>query len=309
MSSGNSSTIEPTDAPNPTIFTNTLASARSKTPEPTVLPTQTPTPRLMTNPTSGITYEWKVDIAIVISIINFFIMLFLRIFDNLRKKKEKKINAYETVYDDACYLMAYPHRRRKKELAQYEYTHENPDIQNAVRKYIESHWMEYTWGIERLVPDSIKTENEQQIFIKKVRQEAREFQDHIFELQIKFNLAELSPVYYLDDDEIVNRMSNILQYVGKNLSLFSQRIRSCWEEAKFKDPAEVKLEYERAIKVCPHYFKHNPRDFNDPFFDIVSSIRIEYRSMTRSKTKKFQRNILSFWRKTLRPIRKFKYKK
>jgi hypothetical protein len=75
-----------------------------------------------------------------------------------------------------------------------------------------------------------------------------------------------------------------MSYVGRHLSLYSYKARQAWEDAKFKDADEVRGEYEKALNACPNYFKHNPRDFPDPFYDLLECIRQEYRELTRTRS-------------------------
>lgn len=243
------------------------------------------------------TYEWKVDFALVLSAISMLSSFAVWIFDKRRTRKIERIRAYEEIYEDACFIFEFPLRKRENIAKQIQYMNDNPDIQNAVRTYLNLHWPDQMWGIKKFVPPSLKSESEKLNFVVKIREEASKFQDMLHSQMFDIALAERSPVFYWDESEIKERMAKIMKHVGQRFSLFSSDIQSCWESAKFKDPLDIKHEYEKAIAVCKNYFDHNRRDFDDPFFDLVEKLKREYLSLIRQRKERilwaFQRY---FWR-------------
>jgi t-SNARE complex subunit (syntaxin) len=85
------------------------------------------------------------------------------------------------------------------------------------------------------------------------------------------------------EPEIGQRLARVIGHVGRNLSQFSSKIQRSWERAKFENPEDIKHKYQQCLRVCPDFFEHNPRDFEDPFHDMLEAIRQEYRRLTRRK--------------------------
>jgi len=249
-----------------------------------------------------IAYEWKVDFALVISVVTALITISLWLHERRSKNREKRIRAYEEIYEDVCFLLQFPYRQRKQETEAIQYTNADPTIQEAVRSYLDFHWMDRMWDVRKLVPTSLSDEEAKQ-FLEIVQEEASEFEDARFRHRVALGIPDRSPVFYVDNPEVSERLSKLLRHVGQNLSLFDYDIRQCWERARFKDPAEVRSEYEKALRVCPHFFEHNPRDFDDPFVDIAERIREEYRNMTLSRSRQMRWTLGSFAWKLARPFR------
>lgn len=251
----------------------------------------------------GISYEFKIDFALIMAVLSVIITISFWVLDKLSKNKKERIRAYEAVYDDACFVLEFPLHRRKKEAEKIEYIHSDPNIQLPVRKYLDSHWMDQTWGTRKFAPENLSTEGERRQFLKTIFDEAQKFQDQQFNYRLDLSVADRSPVFHFDSPELADRVGAIFKFVGKNLSLFSRPVQELWESAKFKDPQEVKREYERSLKVCPHFFQHNPRDFDDPFFDILVLIRQEYRKLISPPMIDFRWKISSKLWKLGRPFR------
>jgi hypothetical protein len=226
-----------------------------------------------------ITYELKVDFALAVSLLSLLYVLI----QNRLKLKEEKIKAYEAIYQDVSYILTFPFRQKRYELEGLQYQNEDLEFQEAVRKHINSHWMDQIWGYSKIIPPRIKEEKDKIEYMANVRDEASKFEYSLISKSVGLNLAERSPIFHLEDEEINKLLKKVIEYVGKNLYKFSRSIRRNWEDAKFKDPETIKREYDKALEICPTFFEHNPRDFDDPFYDLLEGIRQEYRHLTRSK--------------------------
>jgi len=243
-----------------------------------------------------ITYEWKLDFPLIISILSIFISALHWILNRSNIRKKERIRTYEEIYGDTCYILEYPLQRRKNEAKQIQYINENADVQNAVRTYLNSHWRDQAWGSKKFVPSSLIDEDEKRKFVELVRNEAKKFEDKLHSKIFSMTLPERSPVFYLEEPGIKERLNKILNHVGQNLSLFSSDIRKLWKSTRFEDPLEIKSEYEKAISVCAKYFEHNHRGFEDPFFDLLRKLVGEYNTMTHKWT------LREFWWKVKHPI-------
>jgi hypothetical protein len=84
----------------------------------------------------NLTYEWKVDIAILLGLTNIAISAISYIFKSRAKRKEARIRVYEKVYEDACFLAEYPYRQNLNARKSRFYSNDNVELQNAVRVYL-----------------------------------------------------------------------------------------------------------------------------------------------------------------------------
>jgi hypothetical protein len=233
--------------------------------------------------TLQITFQWQINFAVILSLLAVFITLVRWLVESRQKKKKERIQAYEEVFEDACYILMFPYQQRRVETKNREYVNSDPKLEKAVRDYVGSHWMKNTWGGSRInLSDQIDMDAHF-AFIKLVQDEARKYQDSLLAEQYDVDLYEQSPVYHLKNQEVTSRMNRVMSYVGRHLSLFSDDITRAWEDVTFKDPEEIQKEYEKALEVCDQYFRHNPRGFSDPFYDMLKSIRQEYRELARRR--------------------------
>jgi hypothetical protein len=111
---------------------------------------------------------------------------------------------------------------------------------------------------------------------------ASEFDAWRWQRRMPESALELSPVAHYEREEIAARMERILSELGARLSSCSKTVRGHWHDAKSAHPADVRTEYERALRACPNYFEHNKRDFRDPFYDLLVAVRAEHRQLTKT---------------------------
>jgi len=231
---------------------------------------------------AGFTYEWKVDIAILLTLVNFTISAGSSLLRSRAKRKADRIHVYEKIYEDACFLLEYPYHKRNNAAKARLYCNDDLQLQTAVRAYISSHALEKWWTTGNCIPPTM-TGDERWKFVELVQREARKHQDEIFHYSVNLQVPELSPVYHLEDQEVERRLVRIIKHIGENLSSFSPEIRRSWETREFNDPMDVKDLYAQGLRACPHYFEHNLRGFDDPFYDLPEAIRREYRAPTKKR--------------------------
>jgi hypothetical protein len=189
------------------------------------------------------------------------------------------------------------------------YCNDDLELQAAVRAYIDAHWMESMWSNPVFIPPRITDEAERLQFMHLVSEEAQKHQNETFHYSIALCTSELSPVYHLEDKEVEKRLARLIKHVGGNLSYFSDDIRRSWETVKFQEPTEVKALYEQALRVCEHYFEHNPRDFADPFYDLPEEVRREYRVLMQRRTEIIRLKLQKWYARLRHPIRYWRWRK
>jgi len=258
----------------------------------------------------GITYEWKINFAVIVSALSPLVTIILWKLNEHKKLKSDRKRVYEEIYEDVCFILCFPITCRDRKIKEITYSNEDPELERAVRMYIDSHWMDQYWGRAKFIPSHIKDEHQKLEFMRRVQDEANNFSDKLFEKN--FSFSKLSPVFYLDEPKIDKRLKRIIKYIGRSLSLFSEEISQLWESARISNPFDVQREYEKALQFCKNYFDHNPRDFDDPFYDLLKCIRQEYRVMTRTRKQKIGELIWEIKRllwKIRHPIKCYQMKK
>jgi|GEM_PF-2566528 len=233
---------------------------------------------------SEVTYNWKIDFAIILAAISFLFTLVKWFYDNLCKTKKSRIEVYEKVFDNAVYILLYPLNHQKEIAKQKRYENSDEEFQEAVRNYLNSNIYSTTYSkIDSLVPKRITNDSEKMKYLARVQAEAHSFEEQIMDEQFGLDLPKLSPVYYFDNNDIKIRFEDIVQKVGKQLSYFSDDVQRYWHDIITSAPNEIIKQYNDSLAVCPNYFQHNRREFSDPYIDILESIRNDYRKMTRKK--------------------------
>jgi hypothetical protein len=242
----------------------------------------------------NLTYEWKVDIAILLTLFNLAINAITYILRSRAKRKEARTRVYEKVYEDASFLVEYPYRQKLNAKKSRFYSNDNVELQTAVRIYLDAEIMGKSWALVNSTPSNL-TGDERLEFISLVQKEAARYRNEADRVNLDIRGPDLSPAYHLEDKEVSVRLVRIIKHVGGNLSSFSKEIRRSWESIKFMNPSEVRGLYEQSLQFCPNYFKYNPRGFDDPFHDLPEAIRREYRALTLTKTEKIKRKLWRPW--------------
>jgi hypothetical protein len=260
-----------------------------------------------------ITYQWQVNFAVILSLLAILITLIRWFVEYYQKKKKERVQAYEEVYEDSCYILFYPYEKRRLKTKRIQYINSDPKLQKAVRDRIDSHWMKSMGGLSMFELGKIKDIDAYFAFMNLVGEEASKFQDTLRHRQYDVDLYEKSPVFHLTNPDVVSRFNRVMSYVGRHLSLFSDKIKSSWEDAKYKDYQDVRKDYKKALGICKHYFKHNQRDFPDPFYELLDSIRQEYRELTQKRGSfvfiKIKWKLEHFIRNMIHPIQSYKERK
>jgi hypothetical protein len=220
-------------------------------------------------------YELKSDLAIISSLIS----LILWVYTRHAKKKQEVIEAYETVYDDVIFLINYPLNEKRGEIKEFKYSNEDKKLEKAVREYLDAHFFGQLYIYGEIYSNDLKIDEKKKEFIDKVKEEANKFNENN-ERHSNLKTPHLSPVYYVDNPVVIEKMDRILRYVGRNLTKFKKETKYCWLRTHDIDPKEVVDEYEKGMQFCPNYYEHNPRDLFDPYYDIIIGIRSDYRKLT-----------------------------
>jgi len=253
------------------------------------------------------TYQWKVDFAIILSFVALLISIIRWYLDKRNKRKSRVLEAYEKVFDDAMYILLYPRKYRRELANQKQFIHPDPIFEKAVRNYLDSHILvQLSYDYDEYMPSNINSHTDKQKYLSEVAVAASKFSKEVSDLEFNLELPNLSPVYYIENEDILKRLQNIINNVGKNLSLFSEMVRDFWSDTLTGNPKDVKNEYEKGLAICPHFFSHNPRDFDDPYFDLVSQIRNDYNKMTRKKLETISSKIRYYGFRILHPIQAYK---
>jgi hypothetical protein len=268
--------------------------------------------------TPNLTYDWKVDFAVIISSVAFLFTFIRWYLDSRYKRKREKIQAYEEIFDDACYILEYPIRKRQTEAKQKQYVNSDSELQLAVRKYLDSYWIGHIWGATRFTPPRITDIEGQLQYIRKIQKEANAYRDSISKFKFDIDLPEMSPVFHLSEPDIKKRLLYIISYVGRHLSQFSDDIQRAWQDSRFDEPEDVHKKYDQALASCKNFFKYNNRDFTDPYYDLLNTIRRDYRELTSkrfssrfskqlwSRLLRLRWSLESFIWKIIHPIENFK---
>ncbi|MFY9142322.1 hypothetical protein [Sulfuricurvum sp.] len=227
----------------------------------------------------------KSQIAIYISLGSLAISA-LSFFFSLRQsriaKKNERIRVYDKVYHDASDLLLYHYQSTQAK----PYVNEDKDLEIAVNEYASAHWLEQMYGINFSLPNSLTTEEEKQNFSKKVREEYYAHEDKkqesIFEEFINYQ----SPIFHLENEEFSNRFSRLMAHINENLSYFSPIIKENWEKTRLLTPDKVKNEYLALKRVNEQACEAIEESIDDPYLQILLSIRHEYRELNKPlKTK------------------------
>lgn len=217
-------------------------------------------------------------VAILISISNVIFSIFIY----YKNHKKEKIKAYEKIYQNTCDILDYPWQQKKIKAKKIQYTNNDKHLESAVRKYLNMHWLERMYGINQLAPSHITKSVDRIKYANRVQKEASDFEKQCFSKRY-VEYPKSSPVFYLKNKEVYAKLKIIIEYIGQNLSLFSDKIQKYWRQIIYADPSEIINEYNKALNVCPDFFKHNEKDFNDPYYDLLSSIRKEYNKTSKRK--------------------------
>lgn len=257
-----------------------------------------------------ITYQWKIDFALILSLLAIFISFVRWYFERRTLKKNKVLQAYEKVFDDAIFILLYPLKFKKELAGKKQFNHSDPEFEKAVRKILNTNMLRrYTSHYDEIDFSDKEESNKKLEYFKTVYEAASKFENEIMNESLSLSIHELSPINYFDNELIKQKFENIIQVVGKNLSLFSPDVQKYWSDTIIEDPDKVKLEYENCLEICANYFTHNPREFPDPFYDLLTKIRDDYRRMTRKKFENFGWKTKRYFNKIIHPIKSYKYYK
>jgi hypothetical protein len=246
---------------------------------------------------SKLSTEAVAFLALIISVVDIVATVLFWFFNRYSKQRIERIRAHEEVYPDTCFILSFPLRKREEEAKAKRYCSKNLQLQKAVRAYIEADPMERFWNPSRFIPPELTGETPKKRFLQVVAKEARRFEEKLWAHRINLAEPELSPVFYLDNPEIKKRMTQIMEHVGKNLSLFGTQVRSAWEASRYKDPKDVRQEHQKNLQMCSRYYEFHPHDFDDPYYDLIKGISHEYHWLRKEWRERVTSTLLMpYWR-------------
>ena len=252
----------------------------------------------------NVTVEWKINFAVILASISLLITIISKVLDYYKNKKAKQIQAYEKLFGDVYYILMYPFKSRKAKARKIEYRNNDKKLEFAVRQYLNTHWVELAWGNPQLLLDTDMSDKEKREFLRLVSKEASRFERKKSKYSIELNELELSPVNYIDNEDIAKRFKEIIIKIGESYSLFSPKVQKLWSAVNLSDPHEVKKKYEQGYTVCKDYYIHNERDFEDPFNDLIVTLNSDYRKLNKPRYDKLRFHLHYSFKRYYRRFRK-----
>lgn len=229
-----------------------------------------------------LTYDLKVDLAILIALLSIFGNIFKTLYDHFHKKKIKQIDALEKVFGIASELLYYPFKSREEYIKTHQYKNNNKDIEKAVRFYTSARWEELYYGTNKIFPSYIKSDKDREDFLNTVTNEAKSFKDSEFKYIYSLNAYEKSPVFYFNKKNYKKKFDELFSFVINHSTSFPKSIIKHATDILYCDHHEVKSNYESVLRVCNNYFQHNKMDFKDPYYDLLFNIRETYLLLNQS---------------------------
>ena len=152
--------------------------------------------------------------------------------------------------------------------------------------FSNGHWLEQMYGFNFYIPTNIKTEEEKRQFCTKVREAYYAYESEKQSRWLDETLNYQSPVFHLEDEEFMKRYTRLMKYVSENLSYFSPTIIENWEKTRLLTPEKVKNDYIALKRVNKNACNMIEESVDDPYLNILLSIRKEYRELKKPvKTK------------------------
>lgn len=225
---------------------------------------------------------------------------------NRHKKLSQRLQSYEAILSDVYFLLMFPWKEKERKAEAIEFNHDDPELRDAVRAYLKAGPSATLSPPAEYVPSRITDEDEQLRYKMTIMDQVNAHRNLVSEAEYNITAPELSPVHYLDIPEVEQRLNNVLSHVGKNLSSFGPRTRDLWTETATNEPGDVRRRYRECIEFCPNYFEHNPREFSDPYLDLLFAIRDEHRLLTKTPPDAITHQLRSVVRKLRHPVLKFR---
>ncbi|MFL7053624.1 hypothetical protein BCS65_21420 [Vibrio cyclitrophicus] len=193
-------------------------------------------------------------------------------------RKLEKARAYDKVYHDASDLLLYHYRNQITQ----PFRSEDKYLENAVNDFGSAHWLEQTYGTNITYPPNVVTNKEKADFHSRV---SNAYYAHE-QIKQRGSFDEIinyqSPVFYLDDDEFNERFQRVMNHVTENLSYFSPTICHNWEKTRLVTPGSIKNSYLSLKRVNEHSCELVEEHIDDPYLQILLSIRYEYRQLNKT---------------------------
>lgn len=220
----------------------------------------------------------KSQIAIYISLGSLAVSSLSFLFAIRQSKLNRKIErsrAYDKVYHDASDLLLYHYKKALDK----PFSSDDKDLEKAVNEYSNAHWLEQTYGLNIHLPESVETVQEKADFYEKVRKAYYAHEEEKRNNSFDEFINHQSPVFHLEDFEFSSRFNRLLEHVTENLSYFSPVVVESWEKMRWLTPEKVKSEYLSLKRVNEHACEAIEESIDDPYLQMLLSIRYEYRQL------------------------------
>ncbi|CAK2116701.1 conserved hypothetical protein [Vibrio crassostreae] len=245
----------------------------------------------------------KSQLAIYISSGSLFVSAISFLYAVRQSKINRKleiIRAYDKVYHDASDMLLYHYKKQMDK----PFVSDDKCLEKAVNNFSNAHWLEQTYGMDVNYPPGVVTDREKADFNSKVSvtyyEHERKKQEESFDEFINHQ----SPVFYLEDDEFSERFTRLMDHVTENLSYFSPVINKSWEQMRLLKPESVKSEYLALKRVNEHTCEAIEEYIDDPYLQMLLSIRHEYRQLNRTLNDRFS----DFWFRLTRLPSRLRYR-
>ena len=197
-------------------------------------------------------------------------------------RKNEQLRVYDKVYHDSTDLLLSYYKKEQG----VKFESQDKDLEKAVNEFSNGHWLEQMYGFNFYIPTNIKTEEEKRQFCTKVREAYYAYESEKQSRWLDETLNYQSPVFHLEDEEFMKRYTRLMKYVSENLSYFSPTIIENWEKTRLLTPEKVKNDYIALKRVNKNACNMIEESVDDPYLNILLSIRKEYRELKKpDKTK------------------------
>jgi len=218
----------------------------------------------------SITYEWKIDFPLVLTIIG---VIFSYIYTNISNKKNRQLNEWQIlaeIYDDVLFLLSYPLKYKKDE---YEYTNSNKTIEAIVNRKIKDYDLEIDqyWSYYLTEFPELKgmDKNEKERLGKVIKREY----DNAMECRQSLSFLILSPAYYSDNEDVYSKLIHVQKHVTKNAKHLPKQITDLALETIQHDSKIIMMKYKAQLEYDDRYFMNNKPLFTDPYRLFILSLR------------------------------------
>ena len=224
----------------------------------------------------GLELDTKVNIAVFVSLISMAFNIWLY----GRGRKLEKVRFYDRVYDAACWLLMYEHRR----IQSIEFTSEDKELEAAVRQFSRAHGVAQMWGGAFELPERLKGANEEGVYaFNRLVSDTYYAHERAKHGEFWNGTFSQSPVFVVNNEECREKFDWLMKTIGENQSYFSKAVQEKWQRAQETTIAQVHGAYESFNKILGKSCDGlDDERVDDPYLELLLIIRSEYRQMTKT---------------------------